>query len=311
MAVLVSGRDGVLPAETGTRAVVVDPDTATCMGVVVVDDAQVAALCPRSAPGWMREMLQGVRAEVVYVTPRPRLKLARSGDPSYTGLQVAACAAGEAAHFAASYAGLEYEAPETTVYIPMRHSNNCFVHAALTCMVRCGGGVLWERCGEQCTRMSDLSPGAEEVVKRHLRQCMLQFAAAGDKDALSVARHLVGHVLRRAADKAPDLDDGGQHDVAEFLLRLLEALEANVRSTDRGASLRWEIAAAEVAFEEVSGLTGVPSDACAAVMHVGSATMGHYIAYVRSDSGWDSIEDGRVIRDATPRGVSKVLFFKA
>lgn len=308
--VTVIGPGDSLPPATGSRAVAVDPDTGCVMGVVLEDDRRVCAMCPKAAPRWMHEALHAVRAEVVYVSPRPNLRFERGSQSNYADVQVPACTAGEAVHFSATYSGPEYESPEVVLTLPIRHSNGCFVYAAASCMVRCGGGCVWEAGEPVASRMTDMTPADEETTKRHLREAMRRFATTGSKDALAAARHLVGHVMRKAADKAPDLDDGGQHDAAEFLLRLLEALECEVRSSVAGEALRWEIPSARLAFEEVGGTQPPAAGAVGVVMHTGGAGGGHYTAYARGKDGWEALHESGAQRVTSPAGVPKIVFYK-
>ena len=101
---------------------------------------------------------------------------------------------------------------------------------------------------------------------------------------LSAALHLVGRVLRQAAERAPDLADGRQHDSAEFVLRLLRAL-GHEPAFRCDASHLWYEVAGRVRVAECRGAAEPPKSAVAAVAYTGSAVAGHYTGMLRGPGG--------------------------
>jgi hypothetical protein len=286
MLVIAQG-DAPPPRGAPCRAVLVDPATGAC-GALVADGRGAAhAMLPAGAPPWMRAGL----GPCVFVQPRREVRFRRGGDAGYMSEQVPACAGGEAAHFALSYDFRPGWTPRALeVRLPWAQGNACFAQATLQCLVRCGLRALWEEAAPVAPRVTEAPPAFEALARAHLREALRQHAEDGRDAALAAAKHLVGHVLRTASDRAPDLDDGRQHDCCEFLLRLLGALgwEPEARLSEQGA-LAWRLARPPAEFQERAG-GQPPAGARAAVTHSGGPGGGHYTARGASPGGWHLLE---------------------
>jgi len=159
-------------------------------------------------------------------------------------------------------------------------------------------------------------PPFQAIAKAHVREALRAFALTSDARAAAAVKHLVGRVLVRASDKAQDLDDGRQHDAAEFLLRLLSnGLDAAATPAEGGAGerLRWRVPAGRFSFEEVRALGApAPAGASAIVAHEGYASSGHYTGYVAlpGGAGWRAVSEGELGGRRAPGG-AKIAFFSA
>lgn len=293
------------------RAVFVDPGTGACAALVRPASGRAAAYCSACAPKWVRRALEAAGA--LYVAPRPQLKFSEESEKErYENATLRACTFGAAAHFAAQCGVVDaYQGPSVTLRLGGAAANSCFARAVLLCLREAGGAALWERepagGSGAVACVSDLPAAHEATARGHLRECLRQFDSSPEDERLVAAALLiVGRVMRAAAERAPDLSDGRQHDAQEFALRLLRALgHEPAFSTSPGLL---EFAAGPVVLADVREAGAAPACARAVVAYAGNAASGHYTAHGRGGGGWTELPrgsgstlGGRVVLTVSPR----------